>query len=77
MKVSEDIANLVRFNDIESPEFVKHVLREFPDNCVLPDDRDFNLSVNVWTDVQAAEQYQLAQARKVGRMYRAWKAGQN
>jgi hypothetical protein len=77
MKGSEDITNLVRFSDIESPEFVEHVLREFPDNCVLPDDRDFDQSVNVWTDVQAAEQYQLAQARKVGRMYRAWKAAQN
>ena len=73
----EGIANLVRFSDIETPEFVEHVVREFPDDCVLPDDRDFDRSVIVSTDVQATEQYELAQARKVVRMYRAWKAAQN
>jgi hypothetical protein len=77
MKAGEGIANLVRFSDIENPEFVEHVLREFPDDRVLPDDRDFDLSVNVTTDVQIVEQYKLAQARKVVRMYRAWKAAQN
>ena len=77
MKAGEGIANLVRFSDIEDPEFVEHVLREFPDDRVLPDDRDFDLCVNVSTDVQIVEQYKLAQARKVVRMYRAWKAAQN
>jgi hypothetical protein len=65
------------FSDIENPEFVEHVVREFPDVRVLPDDRDFDRSVNVSTDVQATEQYKLAQARKVVRTYRAWKAAQN
>ena len=77
MKAGEGIANLVRFSDIEDPEFVEHVLREFPDDRVLPDDRDFDLSVNVSTDVQIVEQYKLAQACNVVRMYRAWKAAQN
>ncbi|HEX3447704.1 MAG TPA: hypothetical protein VHS97_05595 [Isosphaeraceae bacterium] len=77
MKEGEGIANLMRFSDIEIPEFVEHVVREFPDDCVLPDDRDFDRSVIVSTDVQATEQYQLAQARKVVRMYRAWEAAQN
>jgi hypothetical protein len=76
-KEGEGIANLIRFSDIENPEFVEHVVREFPDDRVLPDDRDFDRSVNVSTDVQATEQYKLAQARKVVRMYRAWKAAQN
>jgi hypothetical protein len=77
MKAGEGIAKLVHFSDIENSEFVEHVLREFPDDRVLPDDRDFDLSVKVSTDVQIVEQYKLAQARKVVRMYRAWKATQN
>jgi hypothetical protein len=77
MKEEEGIANLILFSDIENPEFVEHVVREFPDDRVLPDDWDFDRSVNVSTDFQATEQYKLAQARKVVRMYRAWKATQN
>ena len=77
MKEGEGIASIVRFSDIENPEFVEYVVRQFPDDHVLPDDRDFDRSVNVSTDVQAAIQYRLAQARKVLRMYRAWKAAQN
>ena len=77
MREGEGIANLVRFSDVTNPEFVEHVVREFPDDRVLPDDRDFDRSVNVSTDVQATEQYELAQARKVVRMYRGWKVAQN
>ena len=77
MKAGEGIAKLVHFSDIENPGFVEHVLREFPDDRVLPDDQDFDVSVNVSTDIQIVEQYKLAQARNVVRMYREWKAAQN
>jgi hypothetical protein len=68
---------LFSLSDLANLDFVKYLRREFPDDRVRPDDQDFDLSAEVTTDEQASEQYRLADARKVIRMYREWKAAQN
>jgi hypothetical protein len=67
------IADLIGDSDVKNPEFVKHVLREFPDSRVIPDDEDFDLSADVSTKFRARKVYRRAQARKIVRMYREWK----
>jgi hypothetical protein len=56
-----------------NPEFVEHVLRQFPDNRVIPDDEDFDLPADVSTKLRARKEYRKAQAHKIVRMYREWK----
>jgi hypothetical protein len=69
--------DLFSLSDLANLDFVKYLRRQFPDDRVRPDDQDFDLSAEVTTDEQASEQYRLADARKVIRMYREWKAAQN
>ena len=67
------IAALIGDSDVTNPEFVEHVLRQFPDNRVIPDDEDFDLSADVSTKLRARKEHRKAQARKIVRMYREWK----
>ena len=67
------IAALIGDSDVTNPEFVAHVLRQFPDQRVIPDDEDFDLSADVSTESRARKEYRKAQARKIVRMYREWK----
>jgi uncharacterized protein YcbK (DUF882 family) len=62
--------------DIRNPEFIKHVRREYPDT-LIPDERDFDRSVDASTEIDDHAQYRSAQLRKLKRMYRDWKAAQN
>jgi hypothetical protein len=68
---------LVRVSDLANLDFLKHLRRQFPDDHVLPDDRDFEPLEFPVTDEHAKSQYRRAQARKVIRMYCEWKAAQN
>jgi hypothetical protein len=63
-------------HDLTDPLFVAHVKRHHP-FPFKPDDMDFDGSVTATTDVARREQYHLAQARKLMRLYRAWKQEQN
>src|SRR5262249_7857199 len=65
-----------RAKDLMDAEFVEHVRLAFPDDRVIPDDQDYDFLVDVSTDDEADEQIRFAQARKLMRMYRQWKAGQ-
>jgi hypothetical protein len=61
---------------LTNPLFVAHIKRNHP-FPFKPDDMDFDGSVTATTDEERREQYRLAQARKLMRLYRAWKQEQN
>jgi hypothetical protein len=70
-------AGIITITDLANMDFLRYLRREFPGDKVLPDDQDFDLSVDVTTDVQARAEYRRAQARKVIRMFREWTAARN
>jgi hypothetical protein len=62
--------------DLENPAFLKYV-KFRAGQPVKPDHEDFDKTVSAHTVAERAEQYRLAQARKLLRLYREWKAGQS
>jgi hypothetical protein len=68
---------LIRDTDMNVPAFLGHMRIQFPNDHILPDDEDFDLSADVSTSSRARKAYRKAQARKLARMYRDWKAAGN
>jgi hypothetical protein len=69
-----ELDGLIRDTGINDPEFLEHMRTQFPNNHILPDDEDFDLSADVSTSARAKKAYRKAQARKLARIYRDWKA---
>jgi hypothetical protein len=67
----------ISLSDLANLDFVKHLRRQFPDDRVLSDDRDFDPLAFLATDEDTRTQHRRAQVRKVIRMYREWKAAHN
>jgi hypothetical protein len=65
-----------KMKDLEDPAFLEHVRQQFP-GPVRPDDEDYDMTARPQTTEEEADQYWVAQARKLMRMYREWKAGKN
>jgi hypothetical protein len=61
---------------LRDPDFLEQLRAAFPDGRILPDEEDFDLEINPQTDSECAEEYRLAQAKRVTRLWREWKAGQ-
>jgi hypothetical protein len=72
-----DFDGLIRDTDINNTAFLEYMRIQFPNNHILPDDEDFDLSADVSTSARAKKAYREAQARKLARMYRDWKATDN
>jgi hypothetical protein len=59
--------------DLKDPEFMEYLIAAFPDGKILPDDRDFGHEFDLQTEAECIEEYQLAQARRVMRLWQEWK----
>jgi hypothetical protein len=66
-----------RLRDLNDPTFLRLLEATFPDGNVTPDDRDYDKRATPRTDAEAAEEYRLAVARRVLRLWWGWKAAQN
>ena len=66
----------MRISELEDPQFCRWLESQFS-GPIKPDARDFDVSAKAHTEAERAKLYRLAQARKVMRLYRAWKASQN
>jgi hypothetical protein len=62
--------------ELHDPAFHAYV-RQRVGMPVTPDEEDFDWTAPAHTQAEQAHQYRLAQARKLLRLYREWKAGQN
>jgi hypothetical protein len=60
--------------DLENPAFLKYA-KARAGQPIKPDDEDFDKTVSAHTVAERAEQYRMAQARRLIRLYREWKAG--
>ena len=72
-----ELDGLIRDTGIDDPAFLEHMQTQFLNKDILPDDEDFDLSADVSTSARAKKAYRKAQARKLARMYRDWKAAGN
>jgi hypothetical protein len=72
-----DFDGLIRETDIYDPAFLEHMQLQFASDQFVPDDEDLDLSADVSTRSRAKKAYRMAQARKLARMYRDWKAAGN
>jgi hypothetical protein len=72
-----DFGETIPESELSNPAFIMHVRREFSNKYILPDEQDFDASADVSTSMQAKAEYRKAQARKLVRLYRSWKAAQN
>lgn len=63
--------------DLEDPAFLKFLEGKSPGGPIEPEWQDFDATANPRTEAEQAEQYRLAQARRLIRLYQEWKAGQN
>jgi hypothetical protein len=72
-----DFDGLIRETDINDPAFLEHMQMQFANDQFVPDDEDLDLSADVSTRSRAKTAYRMAQARKLARMYRDWKAAGN
>jgi hypothetical protein len=63
--------------ELENPEFLAWLAKRVPSMPIEPDPEDFDKSASLITMQQQAEQYRLAQARKLIRLYAEWEAGKN
>jgi hypothetical protein len=61
---------------LEDPAFLEH-LKSQTGGIIRPDPEDIDRSVPAGTIEEQAEQYRLAQTRKMLRLYLAWKAVQD
>jgi hypothetical protein len=61
--------------DLEDPDFLRHVEERSGGEKIEPDPQDFDMNAPVRTNAEAAEQYRLAQASKLIRLWREWRAG--
>lgn len=64
----------------EDSAFLAYVRQQNgPNGGLVPDQEDYDQDAlrRVSSDKEAAEQYRLAQSRKLLRMWREWKASQN
>lgn len=72
----EDL-NPKNMKELEDIKFLAYLEEQCRGSRIEPDEQDFDATVHASTETEAAEQYQLAAARKIMRSYREWKAGQN
>jgi hypothetical protein len=63
-------------DQLDDPEFMRWVDAHFPGQ-LKPDEEDFDWSAHAVTTAERGNQYRLAQARKLMRLWGAWKALQN
>ena len=64
--------------DLENPVFLAWLKGRLRGRKMEPDDQDYDFSITrPVTNKEAGKLYRLAQARKMIRMYREWKASQN
>jgi hypothetical protein len=63
--------------DLENPAFLEYLRQQGIVGRINPDSEDFDWSAPAQTNKERAEQYRLAQARRLIRMYRDWKAKGN
>ena len=68
---------LISLSDLANLDFLKHLRCQFPDDRVLPDDRDFDPLAFLATVEDTITPYRRAQVCKVIRMYCEWKAAHN
>jgi hypothetical protein len=73
----DDFDASMRKSEITNPAFVEYVRQTFPNKCIVPDDQDFDLSMDVSTASRAKKAYRAAQSHKLIRMYRDWRVAQN
>ena len=62
--------------DLHNPRFLAYLKKRasFP---IKPDAQDYDWMIAAKTEAEQAQQYRLAQARKMLRLYGEWKAGLN
>src|SRR5262249_39929861 len=63
--------------DPYEPAFLAYLEAETGGKPVKPDDEDFDLKARPVTEAEQAHEYRLAQARKILRLHKEWKANQN
>jgi hypothetical protein len=64
-------------NKLNDPEFIKWVRHKFPHGTIEPEDQDIDKSAKPVTDAHMANEYRLAIARRLIRLYAEWKIEQN
>jgi hypothetical protein len=63
--------------DLNDAEFLKFVKKQCPEGPVQPDGEDYSPTASSQTDEERADQYRLAQASKLMRLHRQWRAGRS
>ena len=64
-------------DDLTDPKFLADLEQRGQGRPVEPDGQDFDQKVRPFTVAEQAEEYQLAHARKMIRLFREWKRDQN
>jgi hypothetical protein len=76
MILKNEMIQPTSLDQLEDPEFMRWLNKRFP-GPQKPDEEDCDRSVHAATTAEKAHQYRLAQARKLMRLWGAWKAAQN
>jgi hypothetical protein len=60
--------------DLNDPEFLKYLRSRFP-NKIEPDEQDYGATLDSSvSEIEMAQDYQIAQANRLLRLWREWKA---
>jgi hypothetical protein len=60
-------------DNLKDPEFLQYLRKRFPGK-IEPEQQDFDFDAHAETDAECAHQYRLAQAGRIIRLWKEWKA---